>query len=205
MRVLPTHGDLTTFDLAFLTGANAGKTMMDIDATPWMADWYRTKVKKHLGRKFDDNYRLYYTDNADHGSEVGTALEGQIVDPGRLPTHIVRYRPVLEQLLRDLSAWVEEGVEPLEGTNYTVEDGQVQLPEAAELRKGVQPVIELLANDGKRAEVGINEPVTFTATISMPSGAGKVVAAEWDFEGAGDFPDAQELDTLQETNFAPSL
>lgn len=175
------------------------QTMMDIDATPWMADWYRTKVKNYLGRKFNDQYRLYYIDNADHGSEVGQALEGQIVDPGRLPTHIVRYRPVLEQLLLDLSAWVETGKKPLESTSYMVEDGQVKLPETAALRKGVQPVIQLSANGQERAEVGVNEPVTFSATISAPPNAGKVVAAQWDFEGNGDFPDAEEIGSPTQT------
>ncbi len=174
------------------------QSMMDIDATPWMADWYRTKVKKFLGKKFDDQYRLYYIDNADHGSEVGSALEGQIVDPGRLPTHIVRYRPVLEQLLRDLSAWVEEDKQPLDGTNYTVEDGQVKLPGTAAGRKGVQPVIQLLANGQKRADVAVNEPVTFRAAISTPPGAGKAVSAEWDFEGIGDFPLTEDLGSLEE-------
>jgi hypothetical protein len=30
--------------------------------------------------------------------------------------------------------------------------------------------------------------VRFTATIAVPPGAGKIVSAEWDFEGAGTFP-----------------
>lgn len=53
---------------------------------------------------------------------MGSALEDQIVDPGWLPTHIVRYRPALELLLRDLSAWVEKGIERLPATSYIVKD-----------------------------------------------------------------------------------
>jgi hypothetical protein len=159
--------------------------LMDIDAVPWGADWYRTKVEKYLGKDLDNQFRLYYIDNADHGSEVGTALPGQIVDPGRLPTHIVRYRPVLEQLLRDLSAWVERGVKPSASTPYEMIDGLPVLPDNAGKRKGIQPVVELTVNGGKRAKVAVGEPVTFSAHIQVPPGAGKVVDAEWDFKGEG--------------------
>jgi hypothetical protein len=185
------------------TGNISGKMMvmqcmMDIDALPWMADWYSSKVKTHLGENYDRQFRLYYIDHADHGSEVGSALEGQIVDPGRLPTHIVRYRPVLEQLLRDLSAWVEQDKTPLDSTRYTVEDGQVKLSPAAEVRKGVQPVVQLQVNGQARAEVKVNEPVQFVAVITTPPHAGKVVKVAWDFKGVGDYPDVEELGAPQE-------
>ncbi len=175
------------------------ETLMDIDALPWQADWYRTKVQKYLGKgkHLDKQFRLYFIDNADHGSEVGTALEGQIVDPGRLPTHIVRYRPVLEQLLRDLSAWVEQGVEPLASTRYEVIDGLPVVPANAGVRKGVQPVVELTVNGGKRAEVKVGKPVNFSAHIQMPPDAGKVVAAEWDFKGEGSNYVAADIGTIR--------
>ena len=38
------------------------------------------------------------------------------------------------------------------------------------------------------ADVKQVEPVTFTAVIEVPPHTGKVVAAEWDFEGDGSFP-----------------
>lgn len=173
------------------------ETLMDIDALPWQADWYRKKVQEYLGRDLNKQYRLYFIDNADHGSEVGTALEGQIVDPGRLPTHIVRYRPVLEQLLLDLSAWVERGVEPLASTPYKMIDSLPVLPAKAGKRKGIQPVVELTVNGGKRAEVKLGKPVIFSAHIQMPPGAGKVVGAEWDFKGEGDFPVAADIGKIR--------
>ena len=37
------------------------------------------------------------------------------------------------------------------------------------------------------------QSVTFTATIEVPPGAGKVIAAEWDFEGEGTFPVKEKL------------
>ncbi len=169
------------------------ENLMDIDALPWQADWYRTKVEKYLGKDLDNQYRLYYIDNADHGSEVGTNLPGQILDPGRLPTHIVRYRPVLEQLLRDLSAWVERDVKPPASTPYEVIDGLPVVPANAGVRKGVQPVVELRVNGAERAEVKVGEPVIFSAHIQVPPGAGKVVAAEWDFKGEGDNYVAAEI------------
>jgi hypothetical protein len=45
-----------------------------------------------------------------------------------------------------------------------------------------------------RAEVAVGEPVEFTAVIEVPSGAGTVVAAKWDFEGAGDYPITEQFD-----------
>lgn len=40
------------------------ESLMDIDALPWQANWYRTKVKQALGSSFNDNYRLYFIDHA---------------------------------------------------------------------------------------------------------------------------------------------
>jgi hypothetical protein len=74
-------------------------------------------------------------------------------------------------------------------------DAQVEVPDEAHDRGGVQPVIALRANGGVRAEVSVGAAVTFTATIEVPPGAGKVVAAEWDFEGAADYPSNARIDT----------
>ena len=52
------------------------------------------------------------------------------------------------------------------------------MPATAGQRKGIQPVVELKANGGERAEVAVGEPVTFTATIETPPKGGKVVAAD---------------------------
>jgi hypothetical protein len=62
---------------------------------------------------------------------------------------------------------------------------------------GIQPVVALKANGGVRAEIAAGEMVTFTATIEAPPGAGKVVAAEWDFTGAGDYPVTAAIDVPQ--------
>jgi hypothetical protein len=69
----------------------------------------------------------------------------------------------------------------------------VQVPARADQRGGIQPVISLKANGRERAEVGVGESVTFVAEITVPPNTGKVVAAEWDLLGAGDYPVAGQL------------
>jgi hypothetical protein len=161
----------------------AVENLMDQDALPWQADWYASRVKVALGSRFNDNFRLWYTD---------CAIHGDFERPGD-PTHVVSYLGVLHQALRDLSAWVERGVEPPPSTNYKVVDGQVQVPPTAAERRGIQPVVTVNVNGGARAEVAVGQSVTFSAVIEVPRDTGRVVAAEWDFEGAGDFPVAEQL------------
>lgn len=159
------------------------ENLADIDALPWQADWYRHLVEK---TGYANNFRLYFTDHADHvGSPKGSRA-----------THLVDYNGTLQQLLRDLSGWVERGVEPPTQTAYRVTDNQIIVPASAAARCGIQPVVNLTINGGKRIEVKAGEPVTFSAEVAVPPGTGRVVAAEWDFDGSGTYPsatDAQEL------------
>jgi hypothetical protein len=159
------------------------QNLMDIDAFPWQADWYRSRVKEALGNDFED-FALWFIDHAQHDNPVDPAAHA----------HTVGYEAVLQQALRDLSTWVEKGTKPAE-TRYEVVDSQVRVPADATERGGVQPVVELRANGGVRAEVSVGEPVTFTARIEVPPNAGDVVAAEWDFAGAGDFPVTAPIET----------
>jgi hypothetical protein len=69
-----------------------------------------------------------------------------------------------------------------------VVDGQVMVPQNASERKGIQPVVDLKANGGECTEVAVGETVEFVGIIEVPPGTGTVVGAEWDFEGAGDYP-----------------
>ena len=108
-------------------------------------------------------------------------------------TRIVNYHGVLEQALRDLAAWVEHGIAPPPSTAYVLDDGQIHLPATAVARRGIQPVVNLTANGGDRAEVAVGEPVRFSALVEVPPGTGTIVAAEWDFEGRGDFPVVEPL------------
>ena len=160
------------------TGRFKGKMILieslwDREAFPWQADWYNTKVRENLGSGTDNCFRLWYTDHALHG-DVSNEDD---------PTRTVSYLGVLHQALRDLSAWVEKGIEPALSTNYKIDDGQVIIPKTAAERRGIQPVVSLLANKSKRADVRVGDKVKFEASVELLPGSGKVVAAAWNFEG----------------------
>lgn len=108
------------------------ETLMDESAYAWSADWYRTLVKKARGSRLDDGFRLWFAEHALHG-------EPKLAEQAR----VVNYIGMVQQALRDLSAWVEKGVPPPASSNYTVVDGQVKVPAKAADRKGIQPVIAL--------------------------------------------------------------
>ena len=159
---------------------------MDIDAFAWQADWYRTQVRAQLGSQFEDSFALWYIEHAQHDNPATAEARA----------HAVSFAGALQQALRDVSAWVERGTRPAD-TQYQVIDSQINLPADVTARGGIQPVIELRANRGVRANVKVNQAVTFTASIEVPPNAGKVVGAEWDFEGAGDYPMVERLDAPQ--------
>jgi len=171
------------------SGRFAGKmivveTLMDEAAVPWQADWYRTLVQAALGSRIDDSYRLWFVDHAMH-----TAPYDAPGDPRPVrTTRVVSYSGVLQQALRDLSDWVERGLAPPPCTAYQIVDGQVHVPATARARRGIQPVVDVLANGAVRADVAVGETVEFSAVVEVPPGSGTIVYAEWDFEGGGDFP-----------------
>jgi hypothetical protein len=185
------------------TGDFHGKMIMlssvlDVQAFPWAADWYRDRAEEVRGDDLDDAYRLWYVDNADH--QPPTTTEGY--------AHIVLYDPVLQQALLDLDAWVLDGANPPAGTAYEVtDDNQVVLAATAEERGGIQSVVELRVAAGDecgradtvRAEVMEGEPVVFDLTASMPPGTGDIIDVEWDFVSAGLFSDRSELDAIGPT------
>jgi hypothetical protein len=153
------------------------QALMDIDAVPWCADWYRSEVRKAMGPGFEDTFALWLIDHAQHDNP-GTPIAR---------AHTVRLTGALQQGLRDLARWVEKGLRPAE-TSYRVMDSQLEVPTTAGKRGGIQPVVELKVNGSSRAHASVGEPVAFTATIETPEGAGRVVAADWDFEGRGEYP-----------------
>ena len=158
--------------------------MHDGDALPWQADWYRQQVPS------EDNFRLWYVDNANHTDPTSETQQ----------THAVAYSGTVQYALRELSAWVEQGVAPPPTSEYVVRDGQVVVPATATERKGIQPVLHLSVNGGVRAEIGVGDEVTFTARVEVPPAQGTVVSAKWDFAGAGTYADAASLgDPTSET------
>ena len=185
-------GDLTGADLVITSGAAAGKSISLFDLAG---------LGLGLGARPGQSVPLADKDSVSASGMFGT-------DPSVIaslkPGDKVRvdnsWYLALQQAPRDLSAWVEKGVQPPDETSYKIADSQVEVPANAAERKGIQPVVELNVNGGQLAEVAVGQPVTFTATIETPPKTGKIVAAEWDFEGAGNYPDAEKL-----TDFRPTV
>jgi hypothetical protein len=156
------------------------------DASLWPPQGigYRNAVLKAQGPQgLADNFRLRWTENAEHVS-----AEFVPSSPGRKSnTWLIDYRPVIEQCLVDLAGWVEDGVEPAE-TAFTYDDGLITLPPTAAERGGIQPVVRVSANGADRAEVRVGEAVTLEVHAETPPGAGTIVSVAWDFDGRGTFP-----------------
>jgi hypothetical protein len=179
------------------TGRFPGKMIMvaalwDEAAYPWQADWYHRQVRRALGERADDQFRVWFVDKAMHTGPFPS-------NSARRPSHLTRLVPyvgVLQQALRDVAAWAERGLPPPPSTDYKVVDGQVVVPPSAAARRGIQPVVSLTANGGEVAEVAIGETVAFEARIEAPPGTGVIVGADWDFEGAGDFPTSPPLELV---------
>ena len=164
------------------TGEIKGKMILveslwDREALPWQADWYRSRVQEQVGDAIDDRFRLWFVDHALHGDS----------EEQEDATQTVSYLGVLQQALRDLAAWVEQGNPPPASTSYVVADAQVVVPSAAEERLGIQPVVTLAVDGEVRAEVAVGAPVAFDAVIAVPPNTGTIVAVEWDFEGDASF------------------
>ena len=106
--------------------------LMDEAAVPIQADYYRKLIQDYLGSRLDDQYRLWFLDNAMHTSPAVLPDDPRPVRT----TRVVSYLGVLHQGLRDLVAWVEHGVAPPESTSYRISDGQVIVPSTAAARRG---------------------------------------------------------------------
>ncbi len=156
---------------------------LDREAWPWNADWYRQKFDATYGKDAPNKYRIWFTENALHGYNEDRDAR----------TRVVSYLPVLQQALRDLTAWVERGVAPPATNSYQIDGGQLVLPAHAAARKGIQPVISVKANGQNKAVVKAGQPVSFTAQAAVPPGTGKIVWAAWDFDGSGQFATAARL------------
>lgn len=138
----------------------------------------------------DNWFRLYYNDHCIHDDRAGI-LEGGA-------QYTVDYLGMLHQALLDIAAWCEKGIAPVPDTRYTFEDGQIQVPESAAERGGLQPVVHALVNGEKCVHVKAGETVIFTAEIEAPAGGGTVTEAAWDFEKTDDFSHTCELELSAE-------
>lgn len=164
--------------------------LLDEQAYPWHAHWYREQVKRHLGDELDDNYRLWYNDNADH--DFGEVPESRA-------SIVVEFTGIYHQALRDLAAWVEDGVAPPLSTNHTISsDTQVLVPEDASLRFGIQPYVKLSVGNGSCTGIASGSEVSMNVYAEVPPDAGSIISVKWDYLGTGDFV-AHELDSAAES------
>jgi hypothetical protein len=172
---------------ATFTGRITGKVMVvdnlyDDDALPWHADWYAQRVRAALGEQaFQDSYRLYYNDHADHLDAPPTS--------GARATYLIDWYGIVEQGLRDLSAWAEDGVAPPASTAHAITDQQVTVPANAAVRQGLQPTVDLTVHGASSVHVTVGEPVALKAKIQMPPHTGDIVATAWDCHGDGTYTD----------------
>lgn len=157
--------------------------LLDVDAFPWHVDWYAQRVKAALGKNYGASVRVWLNDSADH-------LDGSVQASGAVDSQWVRlidYNGILQQAVRDVSAWVETGTAPPLSTRYEVKNQQITVPLLASDRRGVQPTIQLAAGGRTNVEVPVGGRVELVGSIQVPPGAGKVVAIEWNQTGRGDF------------------
>lgn len=154
-------------------------SLMDESAYAWQADWYRQKIASvHEGTDERELCRLWYMDHSLHDDRADTIDE----------LHVTSYLGALRQALLDVAQWVEKGIAPLPSSEYQINIGQMVVPETAVERRGIQPVVRLLANGSTCAHVKCGEKVAFTAQAEVPDGAGSLTRAEWSFEGEQDYP-----------------
>ena len=149
--------------------------LLDCDAYTWDGDWYSKKVKSYYGNEYNNKYRLWYNDNADH------------IEFGPRTQRLVQYDGIVERALVELSTWVEKGIEPAQSTNYELVGSQIQVPKTAEERLGVQPVVDLTVGNSKIVYVQKGESVTFKGEVQVPPNSGQIIETEWDFLGNGKF------------------
>jgi hypothetical protein len=93
----------------------------------------------------------------------------------------------MQEAVRSVIEWVEDGVEPAPSTPYRFEEGQVVLPATAAEREGVQPVATATADGTKRAEVKAGTAVTFDVLAEAPPRGGNIIDVAWDFDGSGQY------------------
>lgn len=161
------------------------ESLLDREAFPWQADWYRRRFDEYLGPDAPNHYRVWLMDNALHG----------YTEDAQDPTRSISYLGALHQALRDMSAWVEQGTAPPATSSYVVADGQMIIPATAKARHGIQPVVSVTANGHARVTVRVGQPVNLVADVAAPPGTGAIVQAAWDMDGSGQFARSAALPT----------
>ena len=166
------------------TGRFSGKmifvnNMFDTNELASNAADYVPLVKRQFGSDIDDRFRLWLNDNTTH---IGPT-------DARASTYLIPFMGSVQQAVRDMIAWIEDGAPPPPSTGFRfAADEGMALSPTAELRRGIQPLVHAAANGAIRADVSVGEAVIFEVEAEAPPDAGTITAAEWDFDGAGAWP-----------------
>src|SRR4029077_911392 len=122
-------------------------------------------VAEYHGDALDDHYRLWFNEHAAH-------LPASFNPPGAPPvatTRLIDYGGSLEQALRDLMEWVEDGTDPPQESGYVLDDDQrLTLAGSAVDGGGVQPLVRAAADGAVRADVSAGSSVTLTVDAEAP-------------------------------------
>jgi hypothetical protein len=177
-------------DLPGITGKFSGKMIYcagTIDSNVFPSSAYERLVREHVGDKgADDKYRTWWMEHASH--TLPRLHRPDVI----FQTRLIDYTGYINQAVRHLVSWAEQGVAPPRQRHHFSRDNALIFPAAAKERGGIQPVVSLSVNGKSRAEVKAGEPVTLTAYAEVPPGAGNITIAEWDFDMAATWPKKDE-------------
>ena len=160
--------------------------MQDRGTWPCSAVHYRTNLARRMGVDPEEVSRLWFNEQQQH-------IDGAWMVPTGAPmptTEFINYGGVIHEALRQLVAWVEQGLAPSPSSRFDyTRDCRVILAEEPAVRGGVQPGIRITGNaKAGRLDVGAGEPVELVARVEAIPGTGTIVSLEWDFEGLGTWP-----------------
>jgi len=179
----PTNQATTLVGVA-QTGRFSGKmifvnNMFDTNELASNAADYIPLVREQFGPEIDDRFRLWLNDNTTHIGPTDAAST----------TYLVPFMGSVQQAVRDVIAWVEDGTAPPASTkfDYTASEGMRLAPFADE-RLGIQPVVHATVEGAESVEAAVGEALFFAVEAEVPPDAGSIIAAEWDFDGHGRWP-----------------
>ncbi len=142
---------------------------------PTIAFRYHRLARQAFGPKIEDHFRLHFLEHGVHGVPLRTAPHRQVAN-----------LPAVRKALDDLIAWVEGGVAPAPGTQYTIDEwNQLVLPREATQRRGYQPVVSLHSESA-----GTN---AFAFQVEAEDPDNDVIRVEMDYEGDGKFDESREV------------
>ena len=108
--------------------------------------------------------------------------------PATRAATLVDWYGMVEQALRDVAAWAEDGVPAPASTRYAIEDAQIEVsPFALVRRRHPADRRHRVARRRRDQGEGRASRCCLAAAAHTPPGGGKIIAAEWDFEGDGEY------------------